>query len=67
MAEENTNDKKAETKITKDFLDVFENKDLFIFSNYLRQLVITTYLPCLLRKIIVTNSVSGSKTKKKIQ
>ena len=35
MAEENTNDKKAETKITKDFLDVFKNKDLFIFSNYL--------------------------------
>ena len=34
MAEENTNDK-SETKITKDFLDVFKNKDLFVFSNYL--------------------------------
>jgi len=35
MAEENTNDKKDEQKIEKDFLDVFRNKDLIIFSNYL--------------------------------
>lgn len=34
MAEENTNDK-SETKMTKDFLDVFKNKDLIGFSNYL--------------------------------
>lgn len=34
MAEENTNDK-SETKITKDILDTFKNKDLVGFSNYL--------------------------------
>jgi hypothetical protein len=34
MAEENTNDK-SETKITKYILDTFNNKDLFVFSNYL--------------------------------
>ena len=35
MAEENTNDKKDEQKIEKDFLNIFRNKDLIIFSNYL--------------------------------
>jgi amino acid transporter len=35
MAEENTNDKKNDKKITKDMLDVFKNRDLIIFSNYL--------------------------------
>jgi hypothetical protein len=57
MAEENTNDKKAETKITKDFLDVFKNKDLFIFSNYLYYLSYFLYFI-----VIILLSVTYWKT-----
>ena len=48
MGEENTNDKKDEQKMTKDFLDVFKKKNLISFSSYLYYLSYFLYFAAII-------------------
>ena len=63
MAEENTNEK-SETKITKDLLHTFNNKDLFVYSSYLYNLSYLLYfIAIILLRITYWKSRLGENAK----